>query len=143
MTGTDYLGVNMKNDLIPSGYNTFLKDIKQRIRTAQYEALKSVNKELIMLYWDIGSKIVDSQKKHGWGKAIFKTLVKDLQKVKWDTSKDMFIGKTGSQATVLIPAGEHTLTMFYYERDGQRIRQAQYLTVTEKFEAGRLILLCL
>jgi len=69
----------MKDKPIPAGYNVFLKDIKQRIRTAQYEALKSVNKELILLYWDIGGKIVDSQKKHGWGKAIVETLAKDLQ----------------------------------------------------------------
>jgi predicted nuclease of restriction endonuclease-like (RecB) superfamily len=69
----------MKDKLIPTGYGSFLKEIKQRIRTAQYEALKAVNKELILLYWDIGSKIVDNQKKHGWGKAIVETLAKDLQ----------------------------------------------------------------
>jgi len=73
------MGVVMKNKLIPSGYNTFLKDIKHRIRTAQYEALKAVNKEMILLYWDIGGKIVDNQKKHGWGKAIVVSLAKDLQ----------------------------------------------------------------
>jgi predicted nuclease of restriction endonuclease-like (RecB) superfamily len=69
----------MKDKLLPSGYNNFLKEVKQRIRTAQYEALKSVNKELILLYWDIGSKIVDNQKKHGWGKSIVETLANDLQ----------------------------------------------------------------
>jgi len=69
----------VKDKLVPAEYNHFLKDIKQRILTAQYEALKSVNKELILLYWDIGSKIVDNQKKHGWGKAIVETLAKDLQ----------------------------------------------------------------
>ena len=69
----------MKNKPISDGYNDFLIDIKQRIRTAKYEALKSVNKELIMLYWDIGGKIVDNQKKHGWGKAVVETLAKDLQ----------------------------------------------------------------
>ena len=69
----------MKGKLIPTGYNHFLKDIKQRIQTAQYEALKSVNKELILLYWDIGGKILENQKKHGWGKAIVETLAKDLQ----------------------------------------------------------------
>ena len=71
--------VTMKNELMLTWYNSFLKEIKQSIRTAQYEALKSVNNELIMLYWDIGSKIVDSQKKYGWGKAIVITLAKDLQ----------------------------------------------------------------
>jgi len=69
----------MKSELILTGYNSFLKDIKQRIRAAQYEALKSVNKEMIMLYWDIGAKIVNNQKKHGWGKSIVETLAKDLQ----------------------------------------------------------------
>jgi len=69
----------MKRELLPAGYSTFFKDIKQRIKTAQYEALKLVNKEMILLYWDIGSKIVCSQKKHGWGKAIVETLAKDLQ----------------------------------------------------------------
>jgi hypothetical protein len=55
----------MKDNLILTSYNHFLKDIKQRIQTARYEALKSVNRELILLYWDIGGKIVANQKKHG------------------------------------------------------------------------------
>ena len=70
----------MGKTLIPNDYNHFLKEIKQRIRNAQYEALKSVNKEMILLYWDIGSKIVDNQKNHGWGKAVVETLAKDLQR---------------------------------------------------------------
>lgn len=49
----------MVNDLIPKDYVVLLNDIKQRIRSAQYEALKSVNKELISLYWDIGRIIVE------------------------------------------------------------------------------------
>lgn len=43
------------------GYGQLLGDIKQRIRSAQYEALKAVNKELIALYWDIGKLIVERQ----------------------------------------------------------------------------------
>ena len=35
-------------------YNQFFVEIKNRIRTAQYEAMKVVNKEMIQLYWDIG-----------------------------------------------------------------------------------------
>jgi len=69
----------MKNKLIPANYNSFVQEIKQRIRAAQYEALKTVNKELILLYLDIGKMIVENQKKHGWGKAIVETLSKDLQ----------------------------------------------------------------
>ncbi len=61
-------------------YASFLADIKGRIARAQYDALKAVNKELIELYWDIGSKIVQKQEKNGWGKSVVETLSKDLQK---------------------------------------------------------------
>jgi len=60
-------------------YGQFLSSIKSRIRAAQYEALKAVNKELIELYWDIGKMIVERQKKYGWGKAIVESLSRDLQ----------------------------------------------------------------
>lgn len=61
-------------------YKAFVEDIKQRVRDAQYTALKAVNKELIILYWDIGKRIVEKQNNLGWGKAIVETLAKDLQK---------------------------------------------------------------
>lgn len=60
-------------------YGSLLVEIKQRIRSAQYEALKAVNKELIALYWDIGRLIVDRQQKGKWGKSIVEQLAKDLQ----------------------------------------------------------------
>ncbi len=53
--------------------------IKQRIRSAQYEALKVVNKELITLYWDIGKMIVRRQQGNSWGKSVVEQLAKDLQ----------------------------------------------------------------
>jgi predicted nuclease of restriction endonuclease-like (RecB) superfamily len=61
-------------------YADFFLEIKQRIKEAQYVALKAVNKELIMLYWDIGKRIVEQQESHRWGKAIVENLAKDLQK---------------------------------------------------------------
>jgi len=61
-------------------YAELLKDIKERVLAAQYAALKSVNKELIGLYWDIGMMIVERQEKEGWGKAVVETLSLDLQK---------------------------------------------------------------
>lgn len=61
-------------------YLDFLRKVKERIRSAQYEALKKVNRELIDLYWDIGNMIVDRQGKDGWGKAVVETLAADLQK---------------------------------------------------------------
>ncbi len=66
--------------IVLAEYRTFFKEIKERIHKAQYDALKSVNKELINLYWDIGKSIVAKQEKLGWGKSIVETLARDLQK---------------------------------------------------------------
>ena len=71
----------MTNSMVDQKYYlSFLKEVKDRIRSAQYEALKKVNKELIGLYWDIGKMIVDQQKKHGWGKSVVENVAQDLQK---------------------------------------------------------------
>ena len=66
-------------DIIPKDYGVLLNEIKQRIRSAQYEALKTVNKEMISLYWDIGGMIVERQKGEGRGKSVVEHLARDLQ----------------------------------------------------------------
>jgi len=49
-----------KSNLIKGrDYKNFLREIKQRVHRAQYDALKVVNKELIALYWDIGRMILN------------------------------------------------------------------------------------
>ncbi|NQU18095.1 MAG: DUF1016 domain-containing protein, partial [Candidatus Saganbacteria bacterium] len=69
----------MKKRILVHKYKELLGEIKQRIRTAQYQALKAVNKELIALYWDIGRMIVERQKGKTWGRSIVGQLAKDLQ----------------------------------------------------------------
>ena len=61
-------------------YSKLLGEIRERIRSAQYEALKAVNKELINLYWDIGRTIVERQRGESWGKSVVQRLAADLQK---------------------------------------------------------------
>lgn len=61
------------------GYPALLKEIKDRIRSAQYEALKAVNKEMISLYWDIGRLIIEKQQGQTWGKSVVEKLSVDLQ----------------------------------------------------------------
>ena len=51
----------------------------QRIRSAQYEAMRAVNKEMISLYWDIGRQITQRQKELGWGKSVVENLSRDIQ----------------------------------------------------------------
>ncbi|MFO7903640.1 MAG: DUF1016 N-terminal domain-containing protein [Pirellulaceae bacterium] len=60
-------------------YPRLLTEIKERIRSAQYEALKAVNQELVGLYWDIGRMIVERQETEGWGKSVVQRLSADLR----------------------------------------------------------------
>jgi predicted nuclease of restriction endonuclease-like (RecB) superfamily len=60
-------------------YGKLLQDIKARIRTAQYQALRAVNRELISLYWDIGKMIVERQKGATWGRSVVARLAGDLR----------------------------------------------------------------
>jgi len=60
-------------------YISLLAAVKERVRAAQYAALKAVNKELVGLYWDIGKMIAERQKTEGWGKSVVQQLAADLQ----------------------------------------------------------------
>jgi predicted nuclease of restriction endonuclease-like (RecB) superfamily len=60
-------------------YRVFLAALKERILCAQISAVRSVNHELIQLYWDIGRSIVEKQRLAGWGEAVVEILARDLQ----------------------------------------------------------------
>jgi predicted nuclease of restriction endonuclease-like (RecB) superfamily len=61
------------------GYEAFLADLKNRIRTAQVKAALAVNQELILLYWQIGKEILARQQAQGWGAKVIEQLSKDLR----------------------------------------------------------------
>ncbi len=60
-------------------YDTLLKDLKERIRQAQVRAALSVNKELVILYWQIGQDILQRQDSLGWGAKVIDKLAGDLR----------------------------------------------------------------
>ena len=60
-------------------YQSFRDDVLKRIRSAQYEAMRAVNKEMISLYWEIGRQITERQKALGWGKSVVENLSRDIQ----------------------------------------------------------------
>ena len=64
---------------LPADYAALLAEVKERVYSAQYEALKAVNKELVALYWDIGNLIAERQNREGWGKSVVERLANDLQ----------------------------------------------------------------
>jgi predicted nuclease of restriction endonuclease-like (RecB) superfamily len=57
----------------------FIAEIKEKVRHAQYEALKVVNVHLINLYWEIGKSISEKQLL-GWGKSIVSSLSDELKR---------------------------------------------------------------
>ncbi len=61
-------------------YDRFVKGIKERIRTAQIRVALAANAELVLHYWGIGSDILASQKREGWGAKIIDRLAADLQR---------------------------------------------------------------
>jgi predicted nuclease of restriction endonuclease-like (RecB) superfamily len=60
-------------------YAEFIHTLKQEIATARTRAYLSVNKEMIMLYWRMGSQILERQDKEGWGAKVIESISKDLQ----------------------------------------------------------------
>lgn len=73
--------MSQDNSLLSAdNYEVFLKDLKTRIRQAQVRAALAVNKELIILYWQIGREILTRQQQEGWGTKVIDRLAKDLKR---------------------------------------------------------------
>ena len=69
----------MTKTLAPPDYTAFLADLKKRILQARTSAARAVNRDLILLYWDIGRGIVEKQQTAGWGEAVVERLAADLR----------------------------------------------------------------
>lgn len=63
----------------PSGYHDWLVELKSRIHNAQQRATLAVNREMVALYWQIGSEILIRQAEQGWGAKVIERLAHDLR----------------------------------------------------------------
>lgn len=63
----------------PAGYMDWLSELKDRIHQAQQKASLAVNRELVLLYWQIGSDILVRQAQQGWGSKVIDRLSLDLR----------------------------------------------------------------
>lgn len=61
-------------------YRQFIEDLKARVGAARTVAARSVNRDLILLYWDIGRGIVEKQETLGWGDSIVEMVAADLRR---------------------------------------------------------------
>ena len=64
---------------LPADYATWLMELKTRIHSAQQRATLAVNRELVLLYWQIGRDILDRQGREGWGTKVIERLAQDLR----------------------------------------------------------------
>jgi len=66
--------------LIPDPYEGLLQSFKERIAGAQLRAALAVNRELVLLYWQLGREILEQQRRHGWGAKVIDRLARDLRR---------------------------------------------------------------
>lgn len=70
-----------KSAVSDSEYVATLVALKTRIEAAQVRAVSAVNRELLMLYWEIGKIIAERQEQSAWGSGVIEKLAEDLQKL--------------------------------------------------------------
>jgi predicted nuclease of restriction endonuclease-like (RecB) superfamily len=64
---------------LPTGYTDLLGELKNRVRAARIQALRTVNTQLIDLYWSIGKTILERQEIEEWGSRVMSRLADDLR----------------------------------------------------------------
>ena len=130
-------------------YNKLLGGIKERIRSAQYEALKAVNKELISLYWDIGKMITKKQEGRTWGKSVVEQLSKDLQtefpNIKGFSERNMWRMRdfylTYQKLPPLVAEIGWTHNILIMERCKDYLEREFYIRMTRKFGWSKNVLI--
>jgi predicted nuclease of restriction endonuclease-like (RecB) superfamily len=68
-------------ELLPDSkvYRDLLANVKAQIRTARVRAALAANRELVLLYWQIGKEILTRQRQEGWGARVVDFLAQDLR----------------------------------------------------------------
>lgn len=64
---------------LPTGYADLLGELKDRVRAARTQAIRTVNTQLIELYWFIGKTILERQEVEQWGSGVLNRLAQDLR----------------------------------------------------------------
>jgi len=137
---------------IPAIYASTFAEIKERIRKAQHAALRTVNRQLIGLYWDIGRIIVERQAGETWGQAIVQKLAGDLRREfpgvsgfsasnLWRMKAFFETYRTSEKLALLVReiAWSHNLVIL--ERCDNPLEREFYLRMTRKFGWSKNVLI--
>lgn len=122
----------MAKEISRQEYTKFVENIKSRVSASRYQAVRIVNRELIVLYHHIGTEIIKSQESQGWGAKVIDKLSKDLisefpemkgfspQNLKYMKrfAQEFSAEEIGKQAVDQIPWG-HIIKIIYTLSDKQ------------------------
>lgn len=70
----------MTSNRLPDDYAELLATVKADVLSSQHRVTRTVNTELISLYWRIGREILQRQDRQGWGSAVIDRLSADLRR---------------------------------------------------------------
>lgn len=142
----------MNDSIANAEYQSFIKNIKERIYKSQYEAMKAVNKHLIALYWEIGKMIVEKQKNEQWGKSIVEQLAKDLKtefpNIKGFSSRNLWnmrafymFYKDKEKLQPLVAEISWTKNIIIIEKSTDLLQVEFYIKMTKKFSWTKNVLI--
>lgn len=63
---------------LPADYADWFANLKQRIQQERLRVILSSNSAMVLLYWEIGQRILEKQTSQGWGAKIIDRLASDL-----------------------------------------------------------------
>jgi len=69
----------IEETVLDDDYKSTLIELKKRILEAQIRAVVSVNKELVLLYWNIGDSLLKKQKNSEWGSKMIDRISRDIK----------------------------------------------------------------
>ncbi len=64
---------------LPENYIGIISKLKDRIRATRLKAAFAANKELLLLYWELGQAILEMQQSEGWGTRVIDRISADLK----------------------------------------------------------------
>jgi predicted nuclease of restriction endonuclease-like (RecB) superfamily len=64
---------------LPPDYAEWLGDLKQRIHAERLRVVLASNAAMVLLYWEIGRRVLEKQTRQGWGAKIIDRLAADLR----------------------------------------------------------------
>lgn len=79
-------------------YNDLLKEIRQLVEQARYNAIRNINTELLLTYWNVGRLIVDKEHSEQYDETSVRNMLLDISK---ELTRDLGKGFSRSQLTYM------------------------------------------